>query len=172
MDRQPPATEPRRDAVGALELGGDVAALPGDEAAARLEEREGELDETTEVRDRAGGHDRPALSTGRIASQRLGPDGGDADAPGEPGRSDRDLEEARLLGGRLDEQRIGRDGGRERDARVATTRPEVEQAAHAEVSQERRRPRANRGHGGSRRPTGSRIEVRLIASVQASSRRR
>ena len=59
---------------GRRELGIEVAALPGDEDAARLEQRERELDEVRGRGDRASRHDRPrAPRWVRLRGERLGP---------------------------------------------------------------------------------------------------
>ena len=69
------------------QLGVEVAALPGDEDAARREERERELDEVGEAGHGARGHARPAAAMGRVGGEGLGADRAPPrPAPAEPGR--------------------------------------------------------------------------------------
>ncbi|HEX5823396.1 MAG TPA: hypothetical protein VFY18_02960 [Candidatus Limnocylindrales bacterium] len=60
----------------------EIAALPGDEQAARRQQRERQLDELPEWRDGARGDRRPATAMTAIGRERLGPNGADPDPPG------------------------------------------------------------------------------------------
>ena len=122
----PPSAAIARSA--AASSGAEVAALPGDEAAARCEQRERELDEVGQGRDGAGGDGRPAPAMAGIGGEGLGPDrrGLDRVRPGRSRRPRRSRNRG-LLGDRLEEQRPrARQRRRERDARVAAARPEVD----------------------------------------------
>jgi len=106
----------------------DVAALPGDEHAARDQQREGELDQLIEVADGPDDHNRPSLTMVRIASEILGSRVGHADARGEAGSRDGGYQKRGLLADRFDEDgsRYG-DDGRQWDARKAAATAEVEE---------------------------------------------
>src|SRR6188472_2432842 len=57
------------------QFGVDVAALPGDQGAARFEQRECELDELGEAGHGPDGHPGPATAMATVSGQRLGADG-------------------------------------------------------------------------------------------------
>ena len=127
----------------AAELVVEVATLPGDQAAARREQREGELDEVGQRCHGTRGDGRPAAAMPSLGGQRLGPDRGGLDRRGEPGGLGDDRQEAGLLGDRFEEQRPrGRVRRRERDARVAAARPEVDEPVRSPFAQDGERGQA------------------------------
>jgi len=127
LDRS--ATEGMERPVQSLELDIDGAALPGDEDAARREQREGELGELGEAADRPGGDGRPALPVAAVPGERLGPARMSLDDRGEPGGFGGGGQEPPLLGHRVDEQGPSRrESGSERDTRVSATAAEIEEA--------------------------------------------
>ena len=106
LDLERAAAERGDRPVRGGQLGREVAALPGDEAAARCEQREGQLDELGQGRDGARRDRRPAPAMAGVGGERLRPDRRGLDRvrrARSPRRRRR--QEAGLLGDRLEEQR-------------------------------------------------------------------
>ena len=134
----------RSPARAAAELGVEVAALPGDEDAARREQREGELDELGGRGDGARGDDRPAPAMARVGGERLGPDGATVDArrrARSPRRRSRRKPAFLPTGSTRAPARAGQ-GGRERQAREAAAGAEVEEPVDAALAQHGHRRQA------------------------------
>ena len=113
---------------------------------------------------RRDGGGRAASASARTA-RRL-------DVAASPVALDHRRQEGGLLGDRLEQQRPrGGQGRGERQPRVAAARPEVDEPVDAALAQDPDGASGCRRRGPIATAAGSRIAVRLIALVQASSRR-
>ena len=83
-----------------------IGALPGDEEAARDQQRKRKLDELGERRHRPHDDRGPTLAMAAVRRQGLGPNGTDTDPTRQADRVERDLEEPRLLADRNNQQRL------------------------------------------------------------------
>ena len=118
------------------------------------------------------GHGRPSAAVAAVGGERLGADRGGLDRGREPGGRGDGRQEARLLGDRFEEQRPGgRVGSRERDARVAAARPEVDPAVGATLPEDGQPGQAVHDvcerHGG-RVADGGQVDRRRPGQEQAS----
>ena len=110
----------------------DIAALPGDEHAARHEQRKGKLDELIEPTNRPNGDRRPPFPVAMVTGELLRPGGHHHDPPGESRGLDRGLQERRLLADRLDEGRpLHRQDCGQRDTRKPAATPEIQERTDA-----------------------------------------
>ena len=164
---------PRSLVAAAASSSAEVAALPGDEDPAGGEQREGQLDELGERGDRPGGDGRPAAAMAPVGARASARTAAASTVPAEPGRrSPRPTGSAAFLAiGSTSRARARGQGGRERDARVAAARPEVEEPVDAAIAAGRDGASGCRRRGRAPTAAGSRIAVRLMAVVQASSSR-
>jgi hypothetical protein len=132
------AAERRNRTLRRRQLDSHVAALPGDQAAARPEEWEGELDELGEGADGARRDARPATSMAVIDGERLDPPGMDRDARREARRLDGRRQERGLLADRLDEEcPAGGQRDRQREAGIAPSAAEVDEFVDRALPEER-----------------------------------
>ena len=137
----PPSASIARSAAASSAI--EVAALPGDEAAARFEQREGELDEIGQARHGTHRDRRPAAAVAAIGGERLGPDRGRLDGRGKTGRRGHDRQEAGLLGDRFEQERTGRrEGRRDRQPGIAAAGAQVDEPVDAALAQDGRAAQA------------------------------
>ena len=172
-DPDPAAAEARRPpAAPASSSSSSRSLLPGDERSAPGEQRERQLDELRQRRDRPGDDRRPALALTRVGGEVLGADRRDVDRRREAGRGDGRLEERRLLARstrraapapQATRPRAGCRGSRRRCRCRRTPGPRAGEA------REPRRGCRRRAAGRARAGRGS--AVRLIAAFQARSSR-
>lgn len=120
------------------QLGAERSALPGHQASADGEQREGQLGEVRESGHGSCRDHRPGLTVARIAAERFGPLRRHADASRQPDRREDGLEEPGLLGGRLDEEcPPGGQDGRDREPGEAAAAAQVEERIDPPGAQQR-----------------------------------
>jgi hypothetical protein len=132
------AAEGRSRTLRRRQLDSHVAPLPSNQAAARPEEWEGELDELGEGADGARRDARPAPAMAVIDGERLDPPGMDRDARREAGRLDGRRQERGLLADRLDEECPAggqRDG--QRETGISAPAAEVDELVDRALPEER-----------------------------------
>lgn len=114
----------------------DVAALPGDQDSAGLEQRKAKLDELVEGGDGAGRDRGPGFAEPLVGGDGFGPSRDDLNPAGESGSNGGGREEVGLLGNRFDEERpLGWERHGQRQGGIAAAAADVDEAADAALAE-------------------------------------